>query len=402
MCVVWTSSTTFGARPRRAAASNASSATRSSGSGASERNGSSGPGGARDRTARGLQPVAHHARRVLERLALEQPREQEVALLEAHQLLVEIDVFAAGQQPARLQLDERRRDQQELGRDVEIDALHVLDLGAEHVDDARQRDLPEVDLFFQDQVQEEVERALENRCRDLVRHAAQDYPRANHRHVVQRGHQAKTSGARRRRPVTWPPMARVFSGIKPSGDMHLGNYLGAVRRWVDSQPATGYRGRPRPPRHLLRRRPARDDPALGPGRAQRQRPGSLATLLAAAGLDEDRSLLFVQSHVRAHAELTWLLNCVATFGELRRMTQFKDKSATAGRDGHGVAERRVLRLPGAHGRPTSCCTTPPRCRSATTSASTSSSPAMSRSASTAASARRSSSRRPPSPRSAPG
>ena len=52
----------------------------------------------------------------------------------------------------------------------------------------------------------------------------------------------------------------------------------------------------------------------------------LATLLLAAGLDPQRCLLFVQSHVRAHAELTWLLNCTATFGELRRMTQFKEKS----------------------------------------------------------------------------
>jgi tryptophanyl-tRNA synthetase len=52
----------------------------------------------------------------------------------------------------------------------------------------------------------------------------------------------------------------------------------------------------------------------------------LATLLMAAGLDPDRMLLFVQSHVRAHAELTWILNCVATFGELSRMVQFKDKS----------------------------------------------------------------------------
>ena len=100
-------------------------------------------------------------------------REQQIALLEAHQLLVELDVVAAGQQAPRLQLDERRRDEQELGRDVEVDALHALDLGAEHVDDARERDLPEVDLFFQDEVQQEVERAFENRRRDLVRHGSQ-------------------------------------------------------------------------------------------------------------------------------------------------------------------------------------------------------------------------------------
>jgi tryptophanyl-tRNA synthetase len=127
-------------------------------------------------------------------------------------------------------------------------------------------------------------------------------------------------------------MARVFSGIQPSGDMHLGNYLGAVRRWVDTQPPAGSAE-------------ARDhhgvfcvvdlhamtlpwDPA-----ELTESTRQLATMLVAAGLDEARSLLFVQSHVRAHAELTWLLNCVASFGELRRMTQFKDKSAQHGEGG---------------------------------------------------------------------
>ena len=126
-------------------------------------------------------------------------------------------------------------------------------------------------------------------------------------------------------------MTRVFSGIKPTGEMHLGNYLGAVRRWVDAQPEAGSVE-------------ARDhhaifcvvdlhamtipwDPAELTESTRR-----LATLLAAAGLGGDRSLLFVQSHVRAHAELTWLLNCVASFGELRRMTQFKDKVAKQGEE----------------------------------------------------------------------
>jgi len=124
-------------------------------------------------------------------------------------------------------------------------------------------------------------------------------------------------------------MARVFSGIKPTGAMHLGNYLGAVRRWVDSQPAAGSAA-------------AHDQEAIfcvvdlhaitmpwDPAELTAD-TRNLATMLAAAGLDEHRSLLFVQSHVRAHAELTWVLNCVATVGELRRMTQFKDKSAKQG------------------------------------------------------------------------
>jgi tryptophanyl-tRNA synthetase len=120
-------------------------------------------------------------------------------------------------------------------------------------------------------------------------------------------------------------MARVFSGIKPTGEVQLGNYLGAIRRWVDDQPAAGSEA-------------ARNHEAIfcvvdlhaltvpwDPKEVERL-TRHIATMLMAAGLEEDRSLLFVQSHVRAHAELTWILNCVAGWGELRRMTQFKDKS----------------------------------------------------------------------------
>jgi tryptophanyl-tRNA synthetase len=120
-------------------------------------------------------------------------------------------------------------------------------------------------------------------------------------------------------------MARVFSGIKPTGQMHLGNYLGAVRRWVDTQPAPGS---PEARAHQaifcvvdLHAITMPWDPAELTESTLR-----LATQLMASGLDEDRSLLFVQSHVRAHAELTWILNGVTTVGELRRMTQYKDKS----------------------------------------------------------------------------
>jgi tryptophanyl-tRNA synthetase len=124
-------------------------------------------------------------------------------------------------------------------------------------------------------------------------------------------------------------MARVFSGIKPTGDMHLGNYLGAVRRWVDSQPATGSEAALHDEAIFcvvdLHAMTMPWDPAELTAATRR-----LATMLIAAGLEQDRSLLFVQSHVRAHAELTWVLNCVATFGELRRMTQFKDKLARQG------------------------------------------------------------------------
>lgn len=123
-------------------------------------------------------------------------------------------------------------------------------------------------------------------------------------------------------------MARVFSGIKPTGSMQLGNYLGAVRRWVDDQPPAGSEAAANHDAifcvvdlHAMTVPYEPDE--------LRSLTRTLATLLMAAGLELDRSLLFVQSHVRAHAELTWLLNCVASFGELRRMTQFKEKAGSA-------------------------------------------------------------------------
>jgi len=120
-------------------------------------------------------------------------------------------------------------------------------------------------------------------------------------------------------------MARVFSGIQPSGDVHLGNYLGAIRRWVEAQPPAGSEAAQlREAVHCVVDLHAMTVPYDPPDMTRRTR--YLATLLMAAGLEEDRSLLFVQSHVRAHTELTWMLNCVATVGELSRMVQFKEKS----------------------------------------------------------------------------
>jgi tryptophanyl-tRNA synthetase len=116
-------------------------------------------------------------------------------------------------------------------------------------------------------------------------------------------------------------MSRVFSGIQPSGDMHLGNYVGAIQRWVSEQAD-----------HDaifcvvdLHAMTLPYDVAEFSARTRQQ-----SALLLAAGLDPAQCTLFLQSHVAAHAELAWVLNCVATFGELGRMTQFKDKSK--GRD----------------------------------------------------------------------
>jgi tryptophanyl-tRNA synthetase len=120
-------------------------------------------------------------------------------------------------------------------------------------------------------------------------------------------------------------MTRVFSGIQPSGEMQLGNYVGAVGRWVDAQPPAGSPGAVHHDAIYcvvdLHAMTVAYDPEL-----LRRRTREVATLLFAAGLDPDRSVVFVQSHVRAHTECTWILECVATDGELRRMTQFKEKS----------------------------------------------------------------------------
>jgi tryptophanyl-tRNA synthetase len=116
-------------------------------------------------------------------------------------------------------------------------------------------------------------------------------------------------------------MTRVFSGVQPSGSLHIGNYLGAVRQWAEDQD-----------KHDslfcivdLHSLTLPHDPA-----ALRERTFETALGLLAAGLDPGRCTLFVQGHVPAHTELAWLLECTATYGELGRMTQFKEK-------GHGQA-----------------------------------------------------------------
>jgi tryptophanyl-tRNA synthetase len=112
-------------------------------------------------------------------------------------------------------------------------------------------------------------------------------------------------------------MARVFSGIKPTGPVTLGNYVGALRSWVAAQ-AEDDCVYCVVDLHALT---VPHDPA-----ELRALTLELATVLLAVGLDPERCTLFVQSHVHEHAELAWLMECTASVGELRRMTQFKDKS----------------------------------------------------------------------------
>jgi tryptophanyl-tRNA synthetase len=111
----------------------------------------------------------------------------------------------------------------------------------------------------------------------------------------------------------------VFSGIQPTGRKHLGNFIGAIRQYVEGQE----RGEPAifciVDLHAIS---VAYDPA-----ELRQRVHDTTAILLAAGLDPDRCILFRQSDVREHTELTWLLSAVTAHGDLNRMHQFKDKSA---------------------------------------------------------------------------
>ena len=126
---------------------------------------------------------------------------------------------------------------------------------------------------------------------------------------------------------------RVFSGVQPSGDPQLGNYLGAFKGWVDRQDqkdnffcivdlhAITVEQNPEELRRQTR---------------------ELAAMLFACGIDPDKSTLFIQSHVTAHAEACWILNCVTPIGWLERMTQFKDKSTGQDSVSAGLLDYPVL------------------------------------------------------------
>lgn len=114
-------------------------------------------------------------------------------------------------------------------------------------------------------------------------------------------------------------MKRIFSGIKPTGHLTLGNYLGAVRRWAEVDQYEAEALFCVVDLHAL-------TVAHDPARVRRL-SGQAMTLLLAAGLDPERCTLFVQSHVDEHARLSYLLECVASDGEMRRMVQYKEKSA---------------------------------------------------------------------------
>jgi tryptophanyl-tRNA synthetase len=124
-------------------------------------------------------------------------------------------------------------------------------------------------------------------------------------------------------------MKRIVSGIKPTGDVTLGNYLGAMRRWGEmSQGADREHFFFIPNLHALTSRPSAED-------LVRDSRSAVAWLLA-TGVSHDNSYIFLQSQIPAHSELTWILNNYTTVGELNRMTQFKDKAGKSGAEGQLV------------------------------------------------------------------
>lgn len=118
---------------------------------------------------------------------------------------------------------------------------------------------------------------------------------------------------------------RIFSGAQPTGELHIGNYLGALKNWVALQDEY---------ESLycivnLHAITLPQDPKL-----LRRKTLDLARIYLAAGVDPEKATVFIQSDVPAHAELTWILSCISRMGELERMTQFKDKGK--GNSGAGV------------------------------------------------------------------
>jgi tryptophanyl-tRNA synthetase len=126
---------------------------------------------------------------------------------------------------------------------------------------------------------------------------------------------------------------RVLSGIQPTGEKHLGNYVGAIRRWVAEQ------------HEMDAFHPIVDLHAITvPQEPETLRESTLdlAALLIACGLDPDVCTLFVQSHLPEHPRLAWVLECMTPYGELRRMPQFREKSAKSESFGVGLMTYPVL------------------------------------------------------------
>ncbi len=157
-------------------------------------------------------------------------------------------------------------------------------------------------------------------------------------HQIESGQLAEDCGGSPGREDEERAMDVVFSGVQPTGKMHIGNYLGAISLWVRNQ-------------HRYRNFfcivdlhaltiPENIDP-----RELRQNSFDAAALYIACGIDPKQSVIFIQSQVKQHTELAWLLNCVTPMGWMNRMTQFKVKSKSAETIGVGLYDYPVLQPP---------------------------------------------------------
>lgn len=112
---------------------------------------------------------------------------------------------------------------------------------------------------------------------------------------------------------------RVFSGVQPSGELHIGNYVGALRQWVENQDKSDNI-------FCVVDLHALTIPEQIKAEELRENSRKVAALYIACGIDPEQNIIFIQSHVREHAELAWVFNCVTPLGWLQRMTQFKSKA----------------------------------------------------------------------------
>lgn len=132
-------------------------------------------------------------------------------------------------------------------------------------------------------------------------------------------------------------MKRVVSGIKPSGDLTIGNYLGAMKRWAENQHLEGYE-------NFFFIANLHAITVKQDAGQLKKRTFDIVAWLLTVGVDPNRSVIFIQSMIPAHSEICWILNNYVTMGELGKMTQYKDKSAKSGKEGQlvGLYEYPVL------------------------------------------------------------
>jgi len=228
----------------------------------------------------------------------QQSREQDVALFPPNELFVQFSAVSPRQETLTLHLEQYGGDQEELREFVHREfGRFIAQDSHERVDERGERHVEDVDVVRGDQLKQQFYGAAKGRRRHDESHSL-------------------TLLRDLATPLTYDCAMRILSGIQPSGLMHVGNYLGAIRQWVDAQSSDAYYCVV--DLHALTLQ-------ISPEALREQTTDALATLIA-SGLDPEVCTIFIQSQVPYHAQLNWLLECVTTYGELSRMTAFKEKS----------------------------------------------------------------------------